>query len=224
MTERSRKIQDGIGRLGQLAVRLRREGAHRTEARAAEFDPTDESGEQLAPEFESYIKVTCRRAFPEHNHDGATEERFQIAGYLQGRLRKTILDRWRRICYCRHHASDLAGPTSKPAVKSDTQKLKPKLNAVENVGTRDLLRPGMVRKPSVARKAVSTATTVPEDLKIDKKVDLKPRSTPTVTTKVRADQLNFPRAPNARDGVDLFICPFCGMPRPTKLLSKNQWQ
>lgn len=246
--ERTKKIRDGIGRLIQVAVRLRREDG-KSQAKAASFEPE----EKLVAEFKSYRDNFCQHALrprlvtgnPKGVHQNRLtvntalanvdandvnneHARFKPPPHLQDRVRHTMLDRWRRISYRRHHASDLAGPNQKPAPKVDLLKSKPtSFAAIAANG--DSVRPqaAVLKKPMDAlapRIAGSAATTVHEDVKIDLKADLHLKGTPSITTKVRADQLVFPRPPTVRSGVDHFICPFCGLLKSVKFLQKSQWQ
>ena len=214
---------------------MRREGAKKTNEEAAKFEPKDESGKPLATEFELYVESVCERTFKQRRaNDRATGEKeggaetFGVAPFLQERAKRCMLDRWRRLCYRRHHASDLARPNESATARPDLSKPKTKPTAPPLV-TRDSSRPQgapaqKIASLPVASKAVSAATSLPEHVKIDKKTDLHPKTAPTVTTKVRADHLVFPRAPVVREGVDVFICTLCGLPCPKDLLEKRKWQ
>lgn len=227
------KVQDGIGRLLQLAVRIRREGRKRSNEEASGFEPRDDSGKPLAAEFQRYIDAICTRAFkPGSTNSETGDERFEIASYLKERVNKCMLDRWRRLCYRRHHASDLAGPTQKAAPRTDAQKAKAKPVAPPLV-RRDSNRAPVTPTPKLAApmvesRALSAATSLPEHIRYTHN-DLHPKTAPSVTTKVRADSLAFPRPPVTRAGVDVFICNLCGLPCETRLLeehrsNKSKWK
>lgn len=228
------EVEKSVGRLLQLAIRVRREGARKTAAEAAKFEPRDENGRHLTPEFEKYIHSICQRAFnatqdasaDAHQLHGA--DRYEAAPFLRPRAEKCMVDRWRRVSYQRHHASNLAYPGQQTTSKTETQKPKTKPGAPPSV-SRDSgrLQASTATKDayvSVASKAVSAATVLSARVKIDQKTDLHPKTALTVTTKVRADHLEFPRAPKVRDGVGEFTCPLCGLPCPASQLEKKKWQ
>jgi hypothetical protein len=228
------EVEKSVGRLLQLAIRVRREGARKTAAEAAKFEPRDENGRHLAPEFEKYIHSICQRAFnttqdasadASQLHDSA---RYEAAPFLRQRAEKCMVDRWRRVSYQRHHASNLADPSKRTTAKPETQKPKTKPGAPPSVnrdsGRIQASNAAKDAHVSAASKAVSAATVLSARIKIDQKIDLHPKTAPTVTTKVRADHLEFPRAPKVRDGVDEFKCPLCGLPCPTSQLEKKKWQ
>lgn len=228
------EIEDSIGRLLQLAVRIRREGARKTSAEAAKFEPTDEHGRHLAPDFQKYTTSICQRAFNTTLDNIRADDRqllrtevFKAEHFLQERASRCMVDRWRRINYQRHHASNLAHPNQRAPTRPEVQRLKTKPGA-PSVG-RDIAR---VQAPTeakdahipVATKALSAATSLPPHVKIDQNRDLHPKTAPTITTKVRANHLDFPPAPKVRDGLDKFKCPLCGLLWPTSLLEKRKWQ
>lgn len=227
-------MEKAVGRLLQLAIRVRREGARKTAAEAAKFEPRDENGRHLAPEFEQYIHSICQRAFNATQDASADtrqlhgNERYEAAPFLRQRAEKCMVDRWRRVSYQRHHASNLADPSKRTTAKPETQKPKTKPGVPASVN-RDSgrIQASTATKDahvSAASKAVSAATVLSARVKIDQKIDLHPKTAPTVTTKVRADHLEFPRAPKVRDGVEEFKCPLCGLPCPTSQLEKKKWQ
>lgn len=229
------KVEDGISRLLQLAVRVRQEGAKRSNEEVARFEPTDEHGKPLLDEFEAYIDKICQRAFePSKEANGADHGQPEgvalgsVPNYLQERTKKTMLERWRRLCYRKHHASDLAGPRNKVLPKSDTQKQQTKPAAPPLVSRDSARGPNLSTKKTlgvdVAPKAMSTASQLPEHITIDRNIDPHPKTPPTVSTKIRADRLEFPRPPKIRDGMDMFNCNFCGLPCKTSLLEKRKWQ
>jgi len=228
------EVEKSVGRLLQLAIRVRREGARKTAAEAAKFEPRDENGRHLAPEFEKYIHSICQRAFNTAQDASADSrqlhatERYEAAPFLRQRAAKCMVDRWRRVSYQRHHASNLADPSQRTTAKQETQKPKTKPGAPPSV-SRDSgrLQASTVTKDAhvpAASKAVSAATVLSARVKIDQKIDLHPKTAPTVTTKVRADHLEFPRAPKVRQGLDEFKCPLCGLPCPISQLEKKKWQ
>jgi hypothetical protein len=230
------EVERSVGQLLQLAIRVRREGARKTAAEAAKFEPRDESGRHLAPEFEQYIHSICQRAFSTAQDASADArqlhgaERYEAAPFLRQRAEKCMVDRWRRVSYQRHHASNLADQHASQRTTSRTETQKPKIKpgAPPSV-SRDSgrLQASTATKDahlSAASKAVSAATVLSARVKIDQKIDPHPKTAPTVTTKVRADHLEFPRAPKVRNGVDEFKCPLCGLPCPTSQLEKKKWQ
>lgn len=233
-SELATEVEKSVGRLLQLAIRVRREGARKTAAEAAKFEPRDENGRHLASEFELYIHSVCQRAFnttQDANADARQlhgNERYEVPPFLRQRAEKCMVDRWRRVSYQRHHASNLADPSKRTTAKPETQKPKTKPGAPPSA-SRD---PGRLQASTAAKdahvpaasKAVSAATVLSARVKIDQKIDPHPKTAPTVTTKVRADHLEFPRAPKVRDGLDEFKCPLCGLLCPTSQLEKKKWQ
>lgn len=229
------EVEDSIGRLLQLAIRVRREGARKTTAEAAKFEPRDENGRPLAEEFEQYINSICQRAFaPTHARTHADLQQldstkgFEADAFLKERAAICMVDRWRRVSYQRHHASNLADPSQRTTVKPETQRPKIKPGAPPLVSRDSVqLQASAVAKDAhvpVASKAVSVASLLPAHVNIDHKIDPHPKTAATVTTKVRADHLEFPRAPKVRDGLDKFKCPLCGLLCSTSLLEKKKWQ
>lgn len=229
------EIEDAVGRLLQLAIRVRREGAKRTTAEAAKFEPRDDAGQPLAHEFEQYTNSICKRAFKTAPADTTADgrrldrtEAFVAAPFLRVRAQRCMVDRWRRISYQRHHASNLADPSQKTTINLDVQRIstKPVAYPLASRGAARLQasRAAKDAPVPVASKAVSAATSLAAHVKIDQKIDLHPKTAPTATTKVRADHLEFPRAPKVRDGLDKFNCPLCGLLWPTNLLEKRKWQ
>jgi hypothetical protein len=258
LRERGRKVEDGIGRLVQLAIRLRRERAPKDDAKAVDFEPKDERGTSLVPEFQLYIDAICQRALntrsenvvqeyatitgaktyrsgvatvalhADQANDGVAQQ-FQAPMYLRERLKKTMLNRWRRISYISHHAKNLAGHDQKPAVKHDLPTVKLQHDSVTISAHREPARPQVVKSRSALNIPIihhpgSAATMVRADLKIDAKKDLHPKTALTAVTKVQVDQLNFPRPPDVRAGSLEFKCPFCDILRSVKLTEKQQWE
>lgn len=229
------EIENSVGRLLQLAIRVRRESARRTIEEAAKFEPRDETGNLLTPEFEKYIGSICHRAFGKakdsttaDDHKADRTRGFEVASFLKERAQKCMVDRWRRISYQRHHASNLEDPSQKTTTKAETQKAKAKPVApplISRSSAQAQVTPiGNGEPVAVATKATSAATSLPAHIRIDQKTDLRPKTALTVTTKVRADHLEFPRAPKVRDGLDKFKCPLCGLLLPSSLLDKRKWQ
>lgn len=241
----------------QLAIRLRREGAQKSDTKATSFEPKNEAGETLVPEFERYITAICQRALNPRWDNVALETAtvvgtdqptlplgsvtlnpaqanetgrrlYHAPSYLHERLKKTMVDRWRRVSYRGQHAMNLAGSKPNPIVKNDMPKAKAKQAApallIREPSKPQITKAKLALNVPVVRQPLSAASVLRPDFKIDAKQDLHPKSALTIATKVRENQLNFPRAPTVRTGIDMFNCLFCGLPTSTKLLEKKRWE
>jgi hypothetical protein len=108
------EVEDSISQLLDLSVLLRKHGAQQHEDRAASFVPVDENGESMLSDFVDWSKWACRKSM--ENHNG-----FLPGEWMVERIERTILRRWRLMCYRVHHADRIANSdvVQLPVVESE---------------------------------------------------------------------------------------------------------
>jgi hypothetical protein len=246
ISRQQRTIGERLARLEYIAVRLRREGIKKSATRAAtaaRYEPPGDEGKQLVKDFEEFIGSTLRHAFDDRpqttsadamaaaqlsGHDPLEpgSEQYRMPEYLRTRLKSTMLERWRRISYERHHAAGLA-QTEKPAVvvpalpnatsQPEHTKFEPKAArtetpTVDQEGDRQI-------PPS---KTIETAATeIPADYVVPRESDVLSRPPGTTVTSVQAGTLSYPIPPKLIGNEPYFSCPTCGQLQSTALLDKN---
>jgi hypothetical protein len=213
------EVEDSISQLLDLSVLLRKQGAQQHEDRAAQFVPVDENGESMLDEYAEWSQRACQKSM--ENADGFLPETWMVS-----RMQRTILRRWRLMCYRVHHANRVAAsriidlPFVEPGANI-TQAPVPSTPATEiplRVNARDDRTVITVRT-----KQSSAASELPADFMLPTPTK-RPRSSASSKTRFMPGKHDFPAPPRAEVESREFSCPYCRLPQPAKDLKRSRWQ
>jgi hypothetical protein len=138
------------------------------------------------------------------------------SNFIELRLRETILQRWRLLCYRAHHAETLASEWSEDQVHVLSK------NAEEVSVQPATPHAEIASAPQDQRTTISSvATTVHTDYTVLTKAERAPK---TVMTKsgVALRDADFPKAPRIEHGEAK--CPLCHVPMPASDLKGTKWK
>lgn len=244
MSRLQKRIEDGLRRLTYVAIKIRREGKSRVAARAAEFEPLNDEGQPLKAEFQAHIDFTLRRAFGDismshqsaqsatfiefqsHDAQQSENEQYQPPNYLLERLKITMLDRWRRICYQMHHAKNLTTSSDPEVAVREEPNIVAKTAVAEvrqNHNTQMDIIDERASQVIINRTPNTVATKLRADYVVPDPDEVATNVSGTIITSARAVKLDFPTAPKIQRGTDVFACPLCGLLQPANLLQRSKW-
>lgn len=222
-----KRIEEFIDRLMRLSRHMRRHGAHQRNKRATNYEPSDRLGRSLVEDFSRHVSFMCNQIF--EGPFGEGEDIFHVDEFLLERIKSTIMQRWRRICYWNHHASRFALPEPTQSEAPPKATTFREASVIESVTSQ--ISKSMSKAPKQnfiaalsETKQSSAPTTLANDFKLLIKKPSRTSSAGSTRTHIRAGNLSFPPPPIAYHGMEEFECPYCRLLCSTKNLSKTRWQ
>jgi hypothetical protein len=214
------EVEDSISQLLDLSVLLRKHGAQQHEDRAASFVPIDENGDSMLSDFVDWSKWACQKSV--ENQNG-----FLPGEWMVERMERTMLRRWRLMCYRAHHADRIANSyaVQLPVVESERDVRQA---PVPNAAAGEVLPPDKSDDESsvvtVKTKQSSAATHLPADYKLPISAQRPGSSVASSKTRLMPGRHDFPGPPKVEVSSKEFLCPYCRLPQYVKELKRSRWQ
>jgi len=216
LSEACLDIEGVIHRLNRLSTAIRKSGRHQSDGRAEEFEPKDEDGEDMTPEFKRFAAAVIRRDIPQ-----ATEP-------LRERVLESVTRRWRRLLYRRSHQAKLArrAKQSEIVLPTVTEQLPPGNYIEERSETRTLISKSdpskLDQSPAPALSSTNASTLKSKDFStVTPSVDNSSRVT---RSSIKGDELDIPKPPKSSIKNNVFECPYCRILCPVKEASGSRWK
>ncbi|KAK1066326.1 hypothetical protein LTR74_007213 [Friedmanniomyces endolithicus] len=196
-----------------------------------EHDETTHSGELSAPREDVEEDGFCEFAQFQCSQHLSQEKAQVIDDQLLQRLERTLLKRWRLMCYRSHHANRIAKSTlNKPAVAyqgSVPPDTLPKLEPGQQI---PVLIPDSTKHASASAVGTrttqqsSTASVLTKDYRPTDRGALRASSIATSIPRAVSGKNDFPPAPKFLPGVEEVECPLCRLIRPRHELHGDNWK
>ncbi|KAK0318978.1 hypothetical protein LTR54_009872 [Friedmanniomyces endolithicus] len=217
-------VEEGIGRLIRLSFQLRREGFQQHEVKAVDFEPKDVKGNSMVDEFCEFAQFQCSQHL--------SQEKAQVIDdQLLQRLERTLLKRWRLMCYRSYHANRIAKSTvNKPAVAYQGSVSPDTLSKLEPGQQIPVLIPNSTQHASASAVGTrttqqsSTASVLTKDYRPTDRGALRASSIATSIPRAVSGKNDFPPAPKFLPGVEEVECPLCRLIRPRHELHGDNWK
>ncbi|KAK0846198.1 hypothetical protein LTR91_022148 [Friedmanniomyces endolithicus] len=217
-------VEEGIGRLIRLSIQLRREGFQQHEVKAVDFEPKDVKGNSMVEEFREFSQFQCSQHL-------SLERAQSIDDQLLQRLERTLLKRWRLMCYRSHHANRIANNAlNKPAVAYQgpvSPDTLPKPGPGQQISPLIPSSTQQASLPDVGTRTTqqsSTASVLTKDYRPTDRGTLRASSIATSVPRAVSGRHDFPPAPKISSGVEEAECPLCRLIRPRHELQGNNWK
>ena len=218
----NQRIDDGIEHLILLSNQIREHGSAKGHEKASKYEPRDENGNSLVPNFRAYATAAVRRELGPDRC--ATNNELSV---LSARFVDTIVFRWRRILYRTRQPARRTQPIKAPdmelrregsvikktgegshaASKSQGQSYEKTGQQIASSHTTSLpssFQFVSTRKPKVATSTLPRSTMGPGKLEI-----------PGLPKDARASSLL---------GYHPFACPYCKMIQEYSSTSEHGWK
>lgn len=259
-----RETRQAISRLIEVATYLRTAATQKEDDKALEYDPIDGMGNRLLPEHADYVReqiamhlrvnrsryantqevVQGTPALIDRENSVETwlsrfEDRGQIHlscdDFMAERLFRTIIQRWRLLCYRKRRAQLIAENADEIVSGSSPVGTTPKttnpgihlpvsaLRAVDAVANRFRLTIGAeVRTPAppFAAPTLSAGRTLP---KLAVPSASQAASSATGMTKAALTDLEFPSPPHVEKSGE-GLCPLCTVPMSVQHFAGEKWR
>lgn len=235
-------ISESVDDLLRYAALIRQFSKAKSESRAEQYSPAasdhdeSDSGNEEDSEYTSRPSSGVRfAAHVDHvvqRELGPQRYADPSLAYLRGRLKSSMVRRWRRTCYRHSHAESLAARTRpKPQIdipNSHSAQRDLTVDVAHTVQRPDLETDKPVRKASsiVSNAVFSTATTLQSSFSISKAPPAR-SETAKSASRVGGVELSLPPVPSCRRiGSDYtYDCPYCGrLPITRKPFTNRSWR
>lgn len=214
------EVEDSISQLLDLSVLLRKQGAQQHEDRAADFVPVEENGDSMVDEFMRWSERACRKS-AENPRNYCVEE------WMVARMQRTMLRRWRLMCYREHHANRIAASRMVRFSGSEPEVAVPKApdsNILADKAPAPTRSHDAHTIVTVRTKQSSAATELPAGFR-PPSPGKRPRSSiASSKSHFTPGRHDFPRAPKVGENSKEFLCPYCRLPQPIRELKRSKWQ
>lgn len=209
-------IEGVIHRLNRLSTAIRKSGKHQSDGRAEEFEPKDEDGEDMTPEFKRFAAAVIRRDIPQ-----ATE-------FLRERMLESVTRRWRRFLYRRSHQAKLSRGAKQ--LKTILPTVAQQLPQEKYIGDRSETRtpvskvatPKLGQSPAPAMSSTNASTLKSKGFStVTPSVDNSSRVT---RSSIQGNKLDIPKPPKSTIKNNVFECPYCRILCPVKEASGSRWK
>jgi hypothetical protein len=214
------EAEDSISQLLDLSVLLRKHGAQQHEDRAASFVPVDENGASMLKDFKRWSKWACQKSA--ENQDG-----FLPGEWMVERIERTMLRRWRLMCYRAHHDDRIANSHAAqfPVVESESDiRQAPVPSATAGKPLPQQKSDDGDSDVTVRTKQSSAATQLPEEYRLPSPTKRPGSSIASSRTHIMPGRHDFPGPPKVAVSSTEFLCPYCRLPQQSKELKRSRWQ
>jgi hypothetical protein len=214
------EVEDAISQLIDLSVLLRKHGAQQQEDRAASFVPVDENGVSMLSDFVDWSKWACQKSVD--NQNGFLPENWMVE-----RIERTMLRRWRLMCYRVHHADRIANSyaVQLPVVESEKElRQVPVPNTTADKALPQEISDDGDSVVTVKTKQSSAATHLPGDYRLPSSTKRLGSSIASSKTHLLPGRHDFPGPPKVEVSSKEFLCPYCRLPQHVKELKRSRWQ
>ncbi|KAF1818182.1 uncharacterized protein K489DRAFT_130067 [Dissoconium aciculare CBS 342.82] len=235
ITRQKDRIEGGLRRLTFVANKIRLQEIEQDLKKVAEFQPLGTDGAPLENKFQRFIAATLHWAFGPAQNFGKTGlpasaqsrepndpdreiEHYRIPEYLRERVGRTMLDRWRRISYQRHHSNGLARAMNSSATGNTPSLVDPQIHPNDD---RMMSNDSYGKNPKISIR--DPETSAPELIADDVLPKESGNSQKAVLNSVRDGTLCYPVLPRVNPGTESFSCTICGSLKPARLLQRLEW-
>lgn len=179
-----------------------------------------------------FQKATVAQIIPEVVQLSAIDNNRLISAddeYLLDRLQRTIIQRWRLLCYRSEHGRNLAfEPGSQEthtidARPNNTLELtKPKDSRPAKQKRQKPTKPGKTQTPRTIISSAATALTANRITLGQSEKEKRPRSISTKCSGVALKDVDLPKEPHIKGRETM--CPLCWIPMPAKDVQGTRWK